>query len=593
MPKVFGLNSEVVIKIKDKMSLANLKNHIELLENIQQHSLKKNSPLAQQPSLIKKKLFLHQLAALHQLQEKEKIFQSGFPVSPEENIYSNYGILGEQSGTGKTLTILAHIAQMESQSTQFKRYILNPASSSSFFSTVSEINKPNEILLSSLIVVPHTLYKFWQQTIEQDTTFKNCYFIKTQKDILSSQDDLLKLLQTTPLTLISNTIISPFLTRLKNISNDKKEIYTWKRCIYDEADIIKIPSTCPIPHTRMNWLVTSTPLNFLMFNTHYNTHYLRNLSEDFLQTLSIQVREQVEFLIKQNSSSFIFYILSKGFFKSFIYNRHPLRYHLLISSSKDFLDVSVSFFPPLYQIIKCQQPTSLVRAIPVELHNSLQQENLEPIFQTLGISSFTPETLPNSISEKYSLTQVEKEFCAICCEDQKDPCLIPCCGKLFCSSCILEWMKRLATCPLCRTPCLPQTLFHISNHFVDRKKETLPSRTESFINFLNNNTEKKIIVVTRFDHITLAIDSEIKAPSAFFHGNKDILYSLNQDFNKGSLNILFIDNIVNTAGLSFSSADYIVFLFKYSFQDIQKFIGTVQRIDRKSPLTIVNFQYVS
>lgn len=571
------------------MSLANIKHHIQLLENIQTQSLTQSSLCIEEPPGIKKKLFPHQLASIYAMEEKEILFQTGYKTSTE-TLYSNYGILGEDAGTGKTLTILgylSHLANLPAKNPE--RFILHPSSKPSFFST--SIEEPSHTLLSTLIIVPHTLYKYWQITIEEDTLFKDCFFIKTQKDILSVREELIKRLQTTPLTLISNTMLSSLMNKLKYFSIERQEIFRWKRIFYDEADIIKISSICPVPEANMNWFITSTPLNFLMFNSYYNTHYLRNLPEEFIQSLSPEVRDNIKTLIQQNASSFIFSVLSRGFFKGFLNNIHPLRYYLLVNCSKLFLNTSIPMIPPSYKTILCQQPISHSRAIPTELHNSLQQEDLSGVYQSLGISSFTPQTLPDNLQEKYSLTQVEKDFCAICCEEQKAPCLIPCCGKLFCSSCILEWMKRLATCPLCRTPCLPHSLLHISSCSVNRKKELLPTKSEQFIDFLNQNQNKKIVVVTRFEYINFDMDIEIKDPCAFFHGSKEALYSLTYDFNHRNLNILFVDGTVQTAGFSFSSADYIVFLFKYSYQDMQKFIGRVQRLDRTTPLTIVNFQF--
>ncbi|ELA42897.1 uncharacterized protein VICG_00212, partial [Vittaforma corneae ATCC 50505] len=77
-------------------------------------------------------------------------------------------------------------------------------------------------------------------------------------------------------------------------------------------------------------------------------------------------------------------------------------------------------------------------------------------------------------------TEEDKDFeairsnfsCAICLSIALEPCMPPC-GHLFCSPCLLQWIKSNpdSACPKCRIPFTPESIAHISNGYSAKLKK--------------------------------------------------------------------------------------------------------------------------
>ena len=132
------------------------------------NSITESSIYAVQPQHIKVGLRPHQLAMINAMEEKEKASINGFAIKGETH-YSQYAILGDKVGSGKTLTTLGYISSMKAGSQEqnvFSR--IHADSKTSFWST-----KPvhvNECSGNTLIIVPHSLYHQWKHAIQQQTT---------------------------------------------------------------------------------------------------------------------------------------------------------------------------------------------------------------------------------------------------------------------------------------------------------------------------------------------------------------------------------------------------------------------------------------
>ena len=82
---------------------------LEVMNIAFQNMLTNQSPRVAQPSAIKLALKPHQLALIHGMVKKEKECMEGYSFQGTTT-FTNYGILGEDVGTGKSLVVLGFIA---------------------------------------------------------------------------------------------------------------------------------------------------------------------------------------------------------------------------------------------------------------------------------------------------------------------------------------------------------------------------------------------------------------------------------------------------------------------------------------------------
>lgn len=603
------------------------------------NSLTQDSPFTTQPVHIETPLRIHQLAALYSMKEKERLLQSGLQIeNSDEILYSNYAFLGDRVGVGKTLMVLGHISQMSTNEEEnIPMRVLHPKSTRSCFSLT--LQKTSGNLFNSLIVVPHTIFRQWQDTCSKNTSLKS-HFLKSQRDL--DKDSFLKNLREAHLTLVSNTLLSGLIQSLK-----AREIIdpTWKRIFYDEADSIKITSNCPVPTGHMTWYITATFPNFLFANQYYHSYVLRMIPEEYLETLSPVLRDQLKAHIVSHPSLIYFKTVSQGFFQESIRATHPMRSHLVIRNSEEFLNTSVQLPPILTQIIRCQAPLQhrlVESAISPETANMLHAGDIQGALESLGVPAHTPLTITEAVTEykqkevnklkrllvfkeeeEYSTPhaketaisslkdkikgleeQIEKikmrvqeasrsmDCCAICFDPPTEPVITPCCSKIFCALCILSWMSKSTQCALCRTSFHPNQLCAIS----DKERVggnakanviELPKKIDALLDIFKKNPNGKFLVFSRYENPlhTINVDG---LTIASLSGNKDVIAKMLSDFESNKVNILLLNSRNAAAGMNISSATHVILLHKMANEEEKQIIGRAYRMGRKDQLHFIH-----
>ncbi len=591
------------------------------------------SPFAEQPVHCQTPLRPHQLAALESMKEKELGFQRGFPLDGQL-FFSKVAILGDGIGTGKTLTTLGHISQMATYPlTPESRHPLSnlhPASTSACFS----INPTNpETTYDSLIVVPHTIYRQWQDAIEEHTSLR-AHFLKSQRDL--DKDSLLTSLQTSHCTLISNTLLPMFLGSLR-----AREIVNpvWRRVFYDEADTIRINGNVKIPQANINWLITSTPTNLLFTNEYFMSVILTSLPQDVLDCYHPELRDQIQIYIDNHPNVTFFRMQSWAFFKPLLSSKHPLRGVWVVKSSKAFLNESIHL-PPLTQTtIRCQPAAHqdiLEYSVPPEVNAMLHAGDIQGALQTLGVSSHSPMTIVDAVTqfhtkektrlerlysfkeqEEYAteaqkqfvllslqeriqnlssqiqdlrrrVEQATKESCSICFEDSKEPVLVPCCSKQFCGKCIISWLSRTTSCPLCRAGILPKQLRYITPNPTQPRAQ-LPRKVEVLQKLLQENPDGHFLIFSKFENPLEELQQTLDTnyPSAVLHGNKNSVANMLEDFESGKLRILLIDSKLLAAGINLPTATHLILLHKLPKEEEKQILGRAYRMGRAKPLQFI------
>lgn len=616
-----------------------IKKYLEVFQQTFTNSLTAESPIAAQPPHLTPPLRVHQLAALEQMREKELSLQVGCKVS-DETLFSKFAVLGDSVGVGKTLMVLGHVSQMATHPLRLNQLPLSNLhhdSTSSCFSISPTLQRFDDTIYDSLIVVPHTIYRQWQDSITSQTTLRT-HFLKTQRDL--DKDNFLTNMKNSHITLVSNTLFPIFMNSFR-----AREVFpTWRRVFYDEADSIKISSSCPFPKSYMTWYISATYKNILFANISCHSYVFRLLTEDFISSLSPELQESVHYAITNHPTVTFYKVQSYGFFQEHLCSQHPLRGHLVVRSSQDFLDLSIQL-PELHQqTIRCQAPPSyeiLHSAIPAQTEVLLHAGDIQGAFQTLGISTHTHQTIVEAVTEyrdkelqrlrrllefkkeetyaseqakETALTNLQKKIttieqqiegirqrildasqavCAICFDPPSNPIVTPCCAKLFCGDCILYWFSHRPQCPLCRENIHPSQLKNLGVHSGEapRAAATTPiqQKMEALLQILEENPEGRFLIFSRFDSPLQSIQEQIadSYPSHTLQGNKDSIAKTLSEFESGSIRILLMNSQTSAAGLHIPSATHLILLHKMGSEEEKQILGRAYRLGRTKPLYFI------
>lgn len=595
-----------------------------------------------QPSNIKVPLRPHQLAMIHAMHEKEAACVNGFDISGETH-YSQMALLGDKVGSGKTLTTLGYLSYLKSNPLNNVFSRVHSLSRSAFWS-----QKPvstTECSGNVLIIVPHTLFHQWKHAIQQQTTL-SFFEVKTSKAL--EKLDFLNLVKTRDVTLMSNTIIRPFM------SDPIREKIRWARVVFDEIDSIHFTSTITKPPANFYWLITATWPNFL-----FQGLYIY-MSETFLTRRAAQGLhpDLVALLHEDNVTNGNNYysrydIRSAPFFSEFL-TKHPSRGHLVLRTANTFMEQSWRTPPIVDERILCESPIAhrIIGAyVNAEIQELLHAGDIQSALEKLGVSGTSQSSLIAALSEsrekdlhnlektlafketweyatpaakelalaslrikisslkdqiqslKERITNMKDEICAICFEEPKAPTIVLCCSRLFCGSCIIQCIQRNPSCPLCRSSLKYENLRQIEAEAETKEKkltnktpvnevivERKPKKKDALLKLISDTPNGRFLVFNRYDNPFLEIEGELVARGirvANVKGNKDHVSNMLKQFEKGEIRVLLMNSTLAGVGMDLKSASHIVLMHAMRKEEEKQIVGRAIRLGRTEPLKLV------
>jgi SNF2 family DNA or RNA helicase len=544
------------------------------------NQLTSESPKIQQPSDIKISLRDHQKALVAGMFEKEKQSMQGIRIG-DTVTYLNFGILGDEVGTGKSLVVLAYIAYMKSQTEFLQTQNSLLATSRNHIFTVLKKEFPVG-KKPSLIVVPHNIYRQWQDYCKKQTVL-NIFFAKSSKDIsilspsvlqdLTKKEECRKSILDADAVLVSNTLYG----ELQGYAEENG--IEWNRIFIDEIDSIYIPSTNPQPTAPFVWFISASWSNFLLNGNCIRPillNYYNNNVTRYTPQLGAWLRDE----IGTDGSNSLFgrtlwmRIRSSRWLENYN-SSHGLRGLSLLTCSKDFLKESRQMPQILESTLLCEQPIShriLSGVVSPAVQNMLHAGNIEGALLELGVNSDTPmnivdavtkerekelerlrktmafkETMDyatpqaktaaleslqvkiNSVQEqiksfKERLEAVQIEECPICYDDPKQTSamLTPCCHRIFCGACILQSLSRTPACPMCRGNIKINELIKLVKEKKKEKKaekeeSKLLSKPKQLLKFLKENPEARVLVFSRYENPFLNLERDCDEQGISYH----------------------------------------------------------------------------
>jgi SNF2 family DNA or RNA helicase len=605
------------------------------------NSLTNESPQAPQPLDIKVPLRPHQLAVINHMEtlEKESILGREYKSF---KTFSNFGFIGDEVGTGKSLMVLSHISRMKHNDRVIETNTLTPASCGNLFTIKKKITQLTD---STLLVVPHTIFRQWQNYIKEHTKLK-VFAIKTRANLVEEDNNVfLDSVVKSDFVLVSNTLYS----ELMDLSEKKK--LKWKRIFFDEADSIHISSTSKKPSAGFIWFISASWANFILHGSVLRNSLLTilqgespaasNLDPEMCQWLKNEIGNITN---DYNTTSYTFLRMkSPNFFKDFI-TTNIFRGLQVIRCRGAFIEESM-LMPPIHTTqIVCEQPPQqriVLGLVSNQIQQMLHAGDIEGALDSLGVKAEEPKTLLAAFMDQqekeltrlqktyafkesidYSTVQAKEsalsilktkiesiqqqmttfknrintlndEVCPICYDELTNTTLTPCCHRAFCGACMITCLAKVNTCPMCRTLLAANKLIHVSDKIKVKKNEKkiqLPRKPEALLEFLLKNPTAKVLVFSRYENPFAILSSKCEESGIgvfILKGNKDCIANTIKEFESGKKRVLFLPTESAAAGINLVAASHVVLYHAMSTEEERQVIGRAYRLGRKEPLSVV------
>ena len=513
-------------------------------------------------------------------------------------IESNYGILADKVGSGKTFMTMGLIAYKQIPSNRDKII------SSSIYSVIKY--KCNETpIKTNLILVPHNICRQWSEafkfsTLKTYTVAKHSdvEFIEFSENIFANQQSSnnpdfteLNCIEYYDVIIMSATMFDSFYDKFRHVK--------WARIIIDEIISIKNMPTDLEFNCNFLWFLTATPSG------------IKNIKRQYIRTLI---------------SSTTNYIINS----------------IIIKNNDNYVDTSMNL-PNINQIlIKCLTPKelrTLTEYIGEDIINMINAGDIQNAITRLNCNIETSdnilEVVTNKIKKELHNKRNELEYeqkripddrkaheekikkieqkiislegkcsgleerlksfkennCPICLNEFESPTLTNCCNNLFCLTCLAMCNK----CPLCRqnVDIKHCTVIHdkkIDNKIDDDKKErSLCLKLDNLVTIIKKNPKGKFLLFSNYDGTFENVNKRLNDEGITNNklvGSSAVINSVIKRFTNGDIRVLMLNALNYGSGLNLQMATDIIIYHQLDIELETQVIGRAQRMGRSNSLNV-------
>ena len=186
-----------------------------------------------------------------------------------------------------------------------------------------------------------------------------------------------------------------------------------------------------------------------------------------------------------------------------------------------------------------------------------------------------------------------KDVCSICTGNLKNPIMEPSCQNLFCGECLLTWLHRKQSCPLCRAEVSTNELVYIrgvlEKEVVSNDKQKIMTPLEKVNEILTSKKDGKFIIFSEYDATFKPICRMLKESGIIFSlviGNRNSREKSIENFKTGDATVIFLNSNFNCAGINLQEATDIILYHEMSKNTQNQIIGRANRIGRLVSLNV-------
>lgn len=618
-------------------------------------ALTSDSPLAPQPSGCRVYLYPHQRALLHRalLMEREEFDPGPGQVVPQTRsssssssssalswqsalVRTRVGVLGDKVGAGKSYVVLA-IADADADLVESRACCDRPSTYTRTYSEdrirltfVRQQTSNARLPRLTLVVIPHTLCRQWQQTIRDYTGGSDRFrvvSVSRQSHVTSLSDA--GVLETTDILLVTNTFYNAVVAVLAG-----REV---RRVVYDEADTLNIKS-CAVVDADFCWLVTASH---------------RNLVPDSLYGVCVRSSGYIRNLMCELACAPVSRYISRA---------------IVARNASDFVDASTKLPPPVVRTVACRTPASIrvlegmvdrhviaslnagdvesalqavspshrgteegvISAILAKL--SRDRHNLEENLAAVSRMRFEDESNREAERARLSarLDEITRrmdgirerisrsDLCCICFHDAPIPnkSVTPCCSNVYCFACISKWVATAHTCPMCKmdmnisrlmvvlpSPAGVETSLDdpVSDDIVDdvpSPRNDKIRNLEAVLKLCGAATSPaagspaaagKVLLFSCYENTFSDVEpllQRLQVRYRYLKGNHHSISNIERDYRHGNLNVLLVNSTNYGSGLNCENTTDVVLMHKFDPTVEEQVIGRAQRPGRTQPLRV-------
>ena len=590
-----------------------------------------------QPEHIKPKMYDHQKTLLAAALELEASKFSGLNCGTNSTLYTNFGVISDRVGSGKSLVALSLLRQpIPDEREIITSHRLNNLSMIRHH--IPEVNRKR--LKTALFIIPHSLIGQWEEYVIRDTTL-NVIFCRRKKEVFDPT--LFNFIDNVDAIFVSSTMWKEF------EQTQHPDRYHWSRIFVDEADTL-----FAITHVELSanfiWLITASFLNIAFPTGLYielNSPYYPPPTEHSALVDRLKATNGDTLRIDGASTNFAFVKTILG--GSDVHKNYNMEYwRVILRNSDQYVDSSFAM-PPLIQKKVICKTTANIRIldslIPNDVMELLHAGDTKGALQVLGVHDETPTSIIDSLTKslikdleqqkrklefyktmdyssesakqksletqqdkinslegridtiKKRMAEIDTTNCPVCYSDVETPTLTPCCKQLFCFVCLCESIKRQAgipICPLCRANINSLSELHVVNKNANIIQNTVDAnepktKVEEFINFVVSNPTARILMFSGYDASFFQLTSELTHRNieySMINGSSHRVSKIISEFSEGNYRVLFLNSRHVGAGLNITCASDVFLFHKMSSEMEKQIIGRAYRMGRKAPLNV-------
>jgi hypothetical protein len=535
----------------------------------------------EQPRNLRTNLYRHQLASIYNM---EKLEQTNL-INKEDGSYkeTNIGILGDLTGYGKTISIIGLLVRDKMEWDIDEPYVFKTVSSMAGGRIKTYNIKKYDKINTNLILVSPSIIHQWKEELSK--TDLSVYIINTHKTAETISPEEYDVILITP------SFFNKYITFNKDIC--------WKRFIFDEPGHIRVSAMKPII-AGFYWFITATP--YAIYTQHKNCKgsFMRDI---MCNNYWYDFETIFEDIIIKNDPEFV-----KLSFEM------PPTYHNYHECHQPLLNVITGFVSPtIHNMIEAGNIEGAILALGgektgnvVELVKQKKLEELEEISSKIRIYKIRNnmekivEWEDRKVKVSKQLEEIDirfenllKENCSICSSELTLPVLEPKCQNLFCGECLLTWLKRKMSCPLCRCEVNPKDLVYVSSS-TDKKIENkevkkLLNKSETILKIIKSNKNGKFLIFSCYDESFSSVRvllNENKIINADIKGGITTRENNLEKYKNGDIQVIFLNASYNGSGLNLQETTDIILYHNMTPNNLNQILGRANRIGRKIPLNV-------
>lgn len=547
-------------------------------------NLFQNVKMVSQPVGLKVKLYPHQLSSIYKMEQLET---NNIIDTENENCIkqTKIAINADLTGFGKTLAMIGLMVRDKMEWDLELPHIQETIISESTGLVKTYITNRYDKLPTNLVLVSQSIIGQWEKELQKsDLRYSVIISNKDVEKLNVEENDVV--------------LVSPSFYNKIAVMNSK---YAWKRFIFDEPGNLRIAGMHNI-RAGFYWFITATPLAI------YNNH--KNCKWSFMRDL----------FCSNINSSFDFFIKD-----------------ITVKNDQDFVRQSFQMPPTEHIYHECYQP--IYNAVSIFVNSNIQRMieagNIEGAITALGGSKTSniieliksnKEKEINNLDLKlcaFELTEARRielseqreqiinqidminerfqnllnENCIICCDNFKNPVIETNCQNIFCGECILTWLQRKDTCPMCRIHVDPSKLIYIetdessgnNTSQQQQPQQKFLTKVECVIDIIKKNPTGKFLIFSEYDSTFYPMCNELLLQNILFVEIKGGVKSREKKlelFKTGRIQVLFLNSNFNGAGINLTEATDIILCHRMTSSTQTQIIGRANRIGRTMPLNV-------